>query len=768
MATNTAEPAGFLATALSDLGTTTGGGVTHDFDAQTQGLFSRTKMEHGRMEFGTGDLKGKVIYHVPKDRVGSAGKTEIILPFDKVTDKDGKLINIETLEGQLMGWVPNGQTMLLPPPTEHPSIGGYLTEQMEGLKSSGILPFQDDTLQSYNLDPSQENYEAPTASYVQNVIDDPQALAKLFADKRPNLAERLADMTGVNPERLANITNTGLIDNLDLIGGIGGSLAGEYAQSKIPFGKLIGDKIKPTLESLMNTGVGKVAGGVGNFLDELTLGAKSLITKPAGYVAKRGGAITGAGTGAFTGSMTEDLIEQGFPVDDEGNFSQVELDQMMDKGFDSAQDFAKWELGGQVIFSGLHKLASPFAKKMGEEGVKVKEWAAKILKESNFKLPVIPSGLKGGAEIKWVEALTDAFNFGRKSKEQYMKLIRILQPEQAGGINSLLKTVLTKGVDEGAMVQATKPITFLGQTFKPLTKQEKVAKSVLDDIFSQTTNPKLYSKVQGLDKIGTNLPPQSTLIINTDELLLGINKAKKAGKFDDLDPSVLNNLENLWLYLKSQSKPIANIMEGRGPIEPIGHKGTYTKLASYFALSVPLMLDENYKPTFIGHGADKRSIASGVQAEEVWTAATVPLLMGMLSRSMLKPHGLMNRFFSDGFINTKTAKEILRYTIPQEIKAIGKWTSEPPQEGEGLRSPDMDFFDLGGFPKVDIIQGDRMKNIGGALKQSGGSLIDLLSSTNPVEQAQALENIPDKKQYNQIIEELKKDMSKERKFKVGQ
>jgi hypothetical protein len=142
--------------------------------------------------------------------------------------------------------------------------------------------------------------------------------------------------------------------------------------------------------------------------------------------------------------------------------------------------------------------------------------------------------------------------------------------------------------------------------------------------------------------------------------------------------------------------------------------------------------------------------------------------MGMLSRSMLKPHGLMNRFFSDGFINTKTAKEILRYTIPQEIKAIGKWTSEPPQEGEGLRSSDMDFFDLGGFPKIDVIQGDRMKNIGGALKQSGGSLIDLLSSTNPVEQAQALENIPDKKQYNQIIEELKKDMSKERKFKVGQ
>ena len=47
-------------------------------------------------------------------------------------------------------------------------------------------------------------------------------------------------------------------------------------------------------------------------------------------------------------------------------------------------------------------------------------------------------------------------------------------------------------------------------------------------------------------------------------------------------------------------------------------------------------------------------------------------------------------------------------------------------------------------------------------------MIDLLSSTNPVEQAQALENIPDKKQYNQIIEELKKDMSKERKFKVGQ
>ena len=201
-------------------------------------------------------------------------------------------------------------------------------------------------------------------------------------------------------------------------------------------------------------------------------------------------------------------------------------------------------------------------------------------------------------------------------------------------------------------------------------------------------------------------------------------------------------------------------MEGRGPVEPLGHKGTYTKLASYFALSVPLMLDENYKPTFIGHGADQRPIASGVQAGEVVSLSTVPLLMGMLSRSMLKPHGLMNRYFSDGFINTKTAKELLRYTVPQEIKAIGKWTSTPPPEGEALRSPDMDLLDLGGFPKLDVIQGDRMKDV-------GGHLLNLLSSSNPVEQAQALENVPDKKQYNQIIEELKKDMGKKRKFEIG-
>ncbi len=760
MATNTARPAGFLPTALSDIGTTTGGGVTHDFDAQTQALFGRTKMEHGRMEFGTGDLKGKVIYHVPKDRVGSAGKTELTFPLDKVTDEDGKLMNIEQIEGKLMNYTPNGQTMLLPPPTEHPSIGGFLTESLEEMKSGGFLPFTQGTLQSYKLDPSQESYEPPTASYVQNVIDDPRALAQLFSDKRPNLAERLADMTGVNPDRLKNITNTGLIDNLDLIGGIGGGIAGQMIQDKIPFGKLIGDKIEPAFDSLMNTGVGRVAGGVGNFLDELTLGAKSLITKPAGYVAKRGGAITGAGTGAFTGSMTEDLIEQGFPVDDEGNFSKVKLDQMMDKGFDSAQDFAKWELGGQVIFSGLHKLASPFAKKIGEEGIKVKDWAAKILRESNFKLPVIPSGLKGGGEIKWIEALTDAFNFGKRSKEQYMNLIRVLQPEKADGINSLLKAVLTKGIDEGKMIPSDKPISFLGQTFKPLTKQEQVAKNVLDDIFNPKTNKELYSKIEGVGKIASDVPAQSTLIINTDELLNSINRAKKAGKFDDLDPSVLNNLENLFLYLRSQSKPIANIMEGRGPVEPLGHKGTYTKLASYFALSVPLMLDENYKPTFIGHGADQRPIASGVQAGEVVSLSTVPLLMGMLSRSMLKPHGLMNRYFSDGFINTKTAKELLRYTVPQEIKAIGKWTSTPPPEGEALRSPDMDLLDLGGFPKLDVIQGDRMKDV-------GGHLLNLLSSSNPVEQAQALENVPDKKQYNQIIEELKKDMGKKRKFEIG-
>ena len=168
MATNTARPAGFLPTALSDIGTTTGGGVTHDFDAQTQALFGRTKMEHGRMEFGTGDLKGKVIYHVPKDRVGSAGKTELTFPLDKVTDEDGKLMNIEQIEGKLMNYTPNGQTMLLPPPTEHPSIGGFLTESLEEMKSGGFLPFTQGTLQSYKLDPSQESYEPPTASYVQN------------------------------------------------------------------------------------------------------------------------------------------------------------------------------------------------------------------------------------------------------------------------------------------------------------------------------------------------------------------------------------------------------------------------------------------------------------------------------------------------------------------------------------------------------------------------------------------------------------------------
>ena len=738
-------------------------------------VFGVTRIDQGTFT----DLNKKsVIYNVPEQLRNSAGTAQYELALPDITNENGELFNVDQIISKLQGKVGNPQSedkrYMVEAPIEEgqgdawspASLFGFAKEKATDLPQWMASSFT----RGADLDPRGEDYQPILLENLMQLNEQELDLA-LSGEKGKVLIEGLVqDVGGMSPQQLERIISGGVVDNLDLIfSGIGAFAfdkipMAKYAKSLRPVWETLKNKLPDKVKDKLTDSMGRKITNIGDQLQNnpLLSDAIDVVKLPLLWAKQRIMPIFGAGVGGGTGSVTEDLIEQGFPVNDKGEFDKGKWYQMSEKAWDTGKEMAMWETAGLVVFDSLWKLTGPFRSRIDDEGLALKDWLIELSDKEGISLPTLPSGLRG-EKISWLEKVVDNFGFGKRSRRGYNNLLKIIDSDP-NGVDSLLKAILYMGAREGGekggRIVGKEGMEMLDKEIgkdikkvldgddlaiggsKTLTLEQKTAKT-LEEIWS---DPNIwgYSEdlVQGASKSGTE---GLGAYIKSGELIKKIRQMKEAGRLDPklMNPDVLTNLENFALYLSRNSKPISNYTKGNwSPLYNADPINLAAGGAAIYMLPFPLFKDEKGEVSI----PLPEPVGGGATVGEYANAIAVPTAFYIIMNSMLKPKGLMNDFLTRGNLSSDAFKIIGENIIPLEMKAVSKWSSDMPETPY-----------LHDTPEFNIFYKNEMGRLGGNILKGGDTLIDILSSPFSDAEAKIAEQ-PDSQQYNQIIQDLKEEM----------
>jgi len=745
---------------------------------------------------------------------------KIELGLEKITKDDGNIMNIEEIETMIMNTPSQfgyeGNRRLLLPETMETGVMPWIKSIGQEIKTTGMeelgLDPDPESFPITGLFSNQQDYapipaEAITSMQTGELGD--KELEDLFTQRSyTSLARKLANTLGLkNFDDLQNVNSTTLVDNLDIIGSSIGAIGAEAVSKRFPISRLpsllkpLKDKLSPAFEGVRDKirhipygdkafnfvrrsidEVSENVQGAARWLWETPIGdGASFLTTPALYLAKKTPMTGGSYVGGAGGSLLEDFVEQGYPDTPE------KFEVFWDKAKDTGKQMAILDLGGTALFDGIWKLGQPFAKKYIADAPIVAEMANKIRLLTKGKaighawreykdMPVMPSGMKG-QEPSWIEKMIETYGWGTRTKKQYSKLIELTQQDPSD-VNSLLHAIFFQGSEQTLKSTGKGRFKVVDGKGALLKEEEKNGLDLIMEVFA---SPKVKSSgyIAG-QRTATDKPKLKSWVIDGSEFLDALNKLKKDPRFKNVPKEIIQNAENFGTYLMSQSRQVDNFIKGKLVTEGGAIPKAPAAIVGYHIIAPMfqderdrLPWDEDFRKSPQGKGFEKEYGVGpvSVSGEEAIMAYGSYRFFKLLTTSMIKKDGYLNQLMTDGVLKGDTMKNLLKWAIPIELKAIQKFTGDPQSEDEPLSATDYSpswqktgrvgghLFDqfiepLGGAFSKAVPPADASVPTG----EPPQGLLDILSTLNPNDIQAKVNQTPDKDEYNQIIEELKKGM----------
>ena len=748
---------------------------------------------------------------------------KIELGLEKITKEDGNIMNIEEIENILL-MSPNqfgykGNRQLIKSEAMETGVMPWAKSIFEEMRTSGMeelgLDPDPESFPITGLFSNQQDYSPVPAEAITSMqtgeLGDKE-LEDLFTQRSyTSLSRKIANTLGLKQfDDLQNVNSTTLVDNLDIIGSSIGAIGAEALSKRFPISRLplllkpLKDKLSPAFEGVRDTikhipygdkafnfvrrsidEVSENVQGAARWLWETPIGdGVSFLTTPTLYLAKKTPMTGGSYVGGAGGSLLEDFVEQGYPDTPE------KFEVFWDKAKDTGKQMAILDLGGTALFDGIWKLGQPFAKKYVADAPIVAEMANKIRLLTKGKpighawrehkdMPVMPSGMKG-QEPSWIEKIIETYGWGTRTKKQYSKLIELTQQDPSD-VNSLLHAIFFQG-SEHTLKSTGKGRFKVVDGKGALLKEEE--KNGLDLIMEAFASPDVKSSgyIAG-QRTATDKPKLKSWVIDGSEFLDALNKLKKDPRFKNVPKEIIQNAENFGTYLMSQSRQVDNFIKGQLttyggaiPKAPAAIVGYHIIAPMFQDERDRFFWDEDFRKSPQAKGIFSTEVGLGpapfsVSGEEAIMAYGSYRFFKLLTTSMIKKDGYLNQLMTDGVLKGDTMKNLLKWAIPIELKAIQKFTGDQQSEDEPLSATDYSpswqktgrvgghLFDQfieplsGAFSKA-IPPADASVPTG----EPPQGLLDILSTLNPNDIQAKVNQTPDKDEYNQIIEELKKGM----------
>jgi hypothetical protein len=373
-------------------------------------------------------------------------------------------------------------------------------------------------------------------------------------------------------------------------------------------------------------------------------GLGQLLTKAGGFTARNAirfsPNVAGATAGGFMGGIAENMAEK--RVFSKLASGDLELPSERDfyDAFENAKKSAgeqfKLELAGSAIFGSFNKLLGPNAENLTKQGRRVLEWARKN------DLPIIPSKVTGAPGV--IETVADLFlGSGRSITKDRLKSISGILEAPRDQVDSFIgralnldkKRFLNKDPVTGKLVAGA-----MSKSEQQAldTIQSILQSSILEDTAKAGIN---VNTMQGAKQGG------SSLVISGDKLLQNLSNARKSGLLKDVPKESIEALENLALYAKVNGGPARSGSIAKEALDPtVG----FATAGATGAIAFPLVTgNEGIAGTNATYG-------------EVATTAAVMATITAVAASTLDSRGFMNRWLTNGFVDSQTAREMVRLT----------------------------------------------------------------------------------------------------------